>query len=63
MYQLQVYFPGDPVPQAAYHTQSASAVIDLVQKALADHAGCERVVVTLSGARLFAVDCAGNRLP
>jgi len=63
MYQLQVYYPGDPAQRATYQTSVAAEVIDLVQKALADHAGCERVVVTLSGIRLFAVDCAGNRLP
>ncbi len=63
MYQLQVYLPNNPVPLAAYHTAAAAEVLDLVQKALADHDGCERVVVTLSGVRLFAVDCAGNRLP
>ncbi len=63
MYQLQVYLPDNPVPFAAYHTALAAEVIDLVQKALAEHEGCERVVVTLSGIRLFAVDCAGNRIP
>ncbi len=63
MYELRVYLPDNPVPLVACHAASAAEVLDVVQRALADHPGCEKVVVTLSGIRLFAVDCAGNRLP
>ena len=63
MYQLQVYYPENPVPHATLLADRGSEVLELIQAALAEHPGCERVVVTLNSTRLFAIDCAGNRLP
>jgi hypothetical protein len=62
-YRLLVYFPGDRVPRATFDTQRAPEVLTIIPEILASHDGCEHVVVMLDGARLFAVDCHGNRLP
>jgi hypothetical protein len=35
----------------------------MIQSALAEHEGCERVNVMMGATRLFSVDCAGDRLP
>jgi hypothetical protein len=63
MYQLLVYYPGKAGVQATFIVERAAEVLDLIPKLLAEHRGCERVVVMLDQTRLFAVDCAGNRLP
>ncbi len=63
MYQLLVYYPEKPGVHATIVAERAAEVLDLIPKILAEHDGCERVVVTYDQVRLFAVDCAGNRLP
>ena len=63
MYELGVYYPGDTIARSMVEAKRADEALGLIPKLLAEHAGCERVVVMLSGLRLFSVDCAGNRLP
>lgn len=63
MYQLLVYYPGTKGVAATVDARSAVDVLELIPKILADHEGCEHVVVMFNSVRLFAVDCAGNRLP
>ena len=63
MYELGVYYPGDIIARKMVEAKRAEEALGLIPKLLAEHDGCERVVVMLSGLRLFSVDCAGNRLP
>ena len=63
MYKLLVYHPGETVPHEVIVVAKAADVVARIPQVLADHGDCEHVVVTLDEVRLFAVDCAGNRLP
>ena len=63
MYTLQVFYDGSHTPDDTHEVRAASDVLTLIPKLLQDHEGCERIVVSLSGTRMFAVDCKGNRLP
>lgn len=63
MYNLLVYNPGERTERAVICVARAADVLTRLPELLAEHDGCEHVVVTLDGIRLFAVDCAGNRLP
>lgn len=63
MYDLLVYHPGDPIARVTVKAARAADALALIPQLLAEHAECEYVVVMLGGVRLFAVDCAGSRLP
>lgn len=63
MYLLLVYFPEDDVARATIPALNAAEVLSLIPQLLAEHAGCEHIVVKGAGVRLFSVDCEGNRLP
>jgi hypothetical protein len=63
MYQLLVYHAGDKRPSADVRVARAADVLSRIPELLAEHHGCEHIVVTFNEIRLFAVDCAGNRLP
>ena len=63
MYQLLVFYPGERLPHTTTKVAKAADVLELISTLLAEHGGCERVVVMNDGVRLFAVDCMGNRLP
>lgn len=63
MYQLMVYHPGEPIARVTVKAARAAEALALIPLLLAEHHGCEHVVVTVDGVRLFSVDCAGNRLP
>ncbi len=63
MYQLLVYFPGSEGARARINIDRGSDVVAMIPKLLAEHEGCEHIVVMLNDVRLFAIDCAGNRLP
>ena len=63
MYQLLVYFPGSSVVRATIDVSKSTEVLALIPKLLAEHEGCEHIVVKFNDSRLFAVDCNGNRLP
>lgn len=62
MYRLLVYHAA-PTPHAILTAETGAEALALVQAALAEHDGCERVVVMLDDVRLFSVDCDGNRHP
>ena len=62
-YKLWVYFPGDTVVREIVTVDRPAAVLTAIPRLLAEHDGCEHIVVTFENTRLFAVDCAGNRLP
>ena len=63
MYRLLVYYPDSRAVHATIELAMAADVFDAITRTLAEHAGCEHVVVTLDHTRLFAVDCKGRRLP
>lgn len=63
MYRLLVYHPGEPTPRATFSLARAADVLTRIPEVLAEHRTCEHVVVTFDEIRLFAIDCAGNRLP
>ena len=63
MYLLMVYHPGDLIARVTVKAGRAAEASALIPQLLAEHAGCEHIVVMLGGVRLFAVDCTGNRLP
>jgi hypothetical protein len=63
VYTLKVFYAGETVPRHVESTLSAKEVLTRVHALLAEHHGCEHIVVLLDSTRLFAVDCKGNRLP
>ena len=63
MYKLMVYHSGGAQVSATITVARAADVLSRITQVLAEHDGCESVVVTFNDIRLFAVDCAGNRLP
>ncbi len=63
MYRLLVYYGDDSVPRERHGASAAAEVVKLIPMLLAAHDGCERIVVMLGDARLFSVDCHGNRQP
>ena len=63
VYQLEVFYPGQSTPHATIRLISAPEVLVRISTLLAEHHGCEHIVVMSDRARLFAVDCKGNRLP
>ena len=62
MYHLEVIHPGEPVPVKRRSVTNAGDVLQIIPQLLAEHPGCERVVVWFELTRLFTVDCAGNRI-
>lgn len=63
MYLLSVHFPGEAAARLSVPVTRASDVLARIPDLLAEHPGCERVVVYFNGLRLFGVDRAGNRAP
>ena len=63
MYRLLVYYPEQTGIHATIHVDRSADVLTRIPQLLAEHDGCERVVVMFNDTRLFAVDCEGNRLP
>ena len=61
MYTLEVFFDG--VLDHIERRGSAAEVLTRIPELLVEHDGCEKIVVTFDGARLFAVDCNGDRIP
>ncbi len=62
MYQLLIYFPDSETARATIQVDKARDVLALIPKLLAEHEGCEHIVVLFNQTRLFAVDCHGNRI-
>lgn len=63
MYQLLVYYPDSEEPHAVIPLERGADAMALITRILAEHQGCEHVVVMLGSTRLFSVDCAGHRQP
>jgi hypothetical protein len=63
VYELIVFCPGERTPHETIRVNKASEVLQLIPELLAQHDACEHIVVMMDHARLFAVDCKGNRLP
>ena len=63
MYRLLVFHPGETSPRHVIPVARAADVVTLIPDVLAEHSTCEHVVLMFNETRLFAVDCAGNRLP
>ncbi len=63
MYVLEVYFAGDRYPRHVVRTQSAPDAMTRIPALLAEHHGCEKIVVYSGSTRLFSVDCKGNTTP
>lgn len=61
-YRLELFTPGVPSPLVEELRRGAE-VLARIQELLTEHPGCERIDVYGAGAKLFAVDCHGNRLP
>lgn len=62
MYRLEVFHPGEIVPHASEGALSAADVMTRIPELLREFGDCERIVVSANSRRLFAVDCAGNRI-
>lgn len=58
-----VHYSGEGPARHVEPVGSAALVLERIQRLLAEHPGCERIEVRADHIRLFAVDCAGNRLP
>lgn len=62
MYELLVFYGDDPQERERHSVARASEVLLMIPKLLEAHHGCEHIVVMMGEARLFAVDCKGNRI-
>jgi hypothetical protein len=62
MYRLEVRYPKQRSPAQTRWVESAADVLTVIPELLKEHQGCERIIVWLDTARLFAVDCNGHRL-
>jgi hypothetical protein len=60
VYALEVFFPDDPRPRHVERLNAATEVLTRIAELLAEHVGCDKVVVTFNSRRLFSVDCKGN---
>ena len=63
MYTLSVFYGSQTKPHAVHRIDRSADVLTAIPKLLAEHEGCEHIVVTSDSIRLFSVDCKGNRLP
>lgn len=63
MYHLEVFYEGSNRPRETISLDRAAAVIAQIPTLLRSHPQCLRIEVWSDSTRLFAVDCAGNRLP
>lgn len=63
MYQLQVFHGDHSHATETCEVKRASEVLELIPTLLKRHEDCAKIVVSTNGARLFAVDCAGDLLP
>lgn len=59
---LQVFHASERNPTETLMKARASDVLAAIPELLAHHNSCDKVVVYAAGARLFSVDCKGNRL-
>lgn len=62
MYQLLVFYPGDTAARHRHEVRNGTQVINAIPELLTSHGECERIEVFHRTSRLFAVDCAGNRI-
>jgi uncharacterized protein (DUF2336 family) len=62
MYRLEVFIAGSQAPPHVRFVSSASEVLSLIPALLKEHGTCERIEVWMDNARLFSVDCQGNRI-
>jgi len=62
MYDLRVFFPGEPACRVSVPIVYASDVMASIPQILQVHYGCERIDVMLDTTRLFALDGAGRAL-
>ncbi len=62
VYRLLVIYPNEASPRAKVVSPSAAEVLQAATALLAEHVGCERIVVMMEDTQLFAVDRSGNRL-
>lgn len=61
VYRLEVIHPDGRIERVTI--SRASDVLDAIPGLLAQHTGCDRIIVYADAQRLFAVDCQGNQLP
>ncbi len=62
MYTLEVFYDGSAPPHPVERIDTSAQVLSRIPRLLGQHRACEKIVVRLGAARLFAVDCKGNRL-
>jgi hypothetical protein len=62
MYRIYVVYPGLGEARETCYVARASETLTAISDLLAQHHGCERLVIWLNETRLFAVDCQGNRI-
>ena len=60
VYLVEVYFAEDRRPRHAERIKSAHDAMGRISALLAEHHGCEKIVVYSGDTRLFSVDCKGN---
>ena len=60
--QIAGLLSGDATPHAVIDVPSSADVVALIPRILAEHDGCEHVVVMTGTTRLFAVNCRGERM-
>jgi hypothetical protein len=62
VYRLEVHFPDKSAADHVEHVPQGADALARIEALLAEHHGCERIVVFHGVTRLFAVDCKGNTL-
>lgn len=62
MYHLNVFYHGERTPTHTEAVLGAAQALERMKGILAEHPACHRLEVYHGPTRLFAVDCAGNRV-
>ena len=63
MYALHVFFNGSDTPSHIEYPSNAGQALARIPALLAEHHGCEKIMVYNGETRLFSVDCHGNTTP
>lgn len=63
MYQLSVFYPGESNPRHLASLARAGEILAQLTQQLGAHVQCDRIEISMDGAKLFAVDGLGLRLP
>ncbi|WP_454716669.1 hypothetical protein [Caulobacter segnis] len=63
MYQLLVFYPGESNPRHLASLFRSGEILTALTEQLGAHLACDRIEISMDGAKLFTVDSRGVRRP